>query len=191
MVRNVEIGCHQVMLQDASVWSVQTLDVPPPHAGRLTPATLFDLYLDHIRRFTLGIIRPMRRHDGLDFTLLGSSCSLISFTPPEETATTLCIRICGGLLVQRDQCHRGELTFATESAADGGSRVSLTLSDYCPLLLGSSRPSWGRKWLYRLTQAALHKVVTIRFLARAYRQLCDPGAAIRVVRLPAMEGEDI
>ena len=191
MVRSVDIGCHQVMLQDASVWSIQTLAVPPAHAGALTPATLFELYLDHIRRFTLGIIQPVRRHDGLHFSLFGRRFSLISFTPPEEVGGTICIRICGGLLVQRDQCHRGELTFAAEPTVDGGSRISLTLSDYCPLLLGSSRPSRGRKWLYRLTQAALHKMVTIRFLARAYRQLCEPGAAIRVVRQPVTVGEEI
>jgi len=60
--------------------------------------------------------------------------------------------------------------------------VTLRLSDYCPLLLGSQRPSGIRRWLYRLTQATLHRLVTIRFLALLYRQL--GGAARRVESVP-------
>jgi hypothetical protein len=191
MLQTVEIACHQVMMQDASVWSVQTLAIPPEHAGTVTPAALFHLYLEHIRRFSLGLVKPVLRSDGVHFSLAGSSLSLISFTPPEETHESLGIRICGGILVQRDNCHRGELTFAVTPVADGGSTATLTLADFCPLLLGSDRPSVIRKWLYRFTQAAIHKMVTIQFLARVYRQLCDPGACIRVVRVVPREGEEI
>lgn len=191
MVQRVDIGCHQVLMEDASVWSVQTLAIPPAHAGTVTPAALFRLYLEHIRRFSLGLVKPLFRDDALHFSLAGSRLSLICFSPPEETNESLRIRICGGVLVQRDQCQRGELTFAVTPAADGGSTATLTLADFCPLLLGSDQPSVIRKWLYRITQAAIHRVVTVRFLARVYRQLCDPHACIRVVRVVSLEGEDI
>jgi hypothetical protein len=191
MVRTVDIGCHQVLMQDASVWSVQTLAIPPAHVGSVTPAALFHLYLEHISRYTLGLVKPLFRDGGLHFSLAGSRLSLICFSPPEETHERICIKICGGILVQRDNCHRGELTFAVSPAPDGASVASLTLADYCPLLLGSLQPSRTRKWLYRFTQAAIHKMVTIHFLARVYRRLCDPDACIRVVRSTPLEGENI
>lgn len=191
MAAAVEIACHQVLMKDASVWSVQSLAIPPGHIPDLSAETLFRLYLDHIRRFTLGLVQPRLAADGIHFSLAGSGISLICFAPPDKTPESICIRICGGALVQRDNCHRGELTFAVTRAMDGSSTATLSLSDFCPLLLGSAQPSLLRKWLYRFTQAAIHKVVTIRFLARVYRQLWNPRACIRVIKLPPGEGENI
>lgn len=180
-----------MLLQDASVWSVQTVTFPPGPADALTPRLLLELYLEHIRRFTWGLVKPLQEGDGVHFSLAGGRTRLISFTPPETEETSLTLHICGGLLVQRDNCTRGELVFSVTPEADGGVTASLSLADFCPLILGDSQPSALRKWLYRFTQAAIHKLVTIRFLARVYRRYCGPGSCIKVVRIPAEFGEDI
>jgi hypothetical protein len=71
---------------------------------------------------------------------------------------------------------------------DSGSRVTVKLSDFCPLILGSNRPSLWRKWLYRLTQAYIHKIVTIRFLAMVYRKVTGEKVQKGVVRLAVRQG---
>jgi hypothetical protein len=179
------------LLQDASVWSVQTVTFPAGPATAITPRLLLELYLEHIRRFTLGLVRPSMEEGGVHFSLPGGKIRLISFTPPETENDSLTLRICGGLLVQRDNCTRGELIFSVTPEADGGATASLCLADYCPLILGDSQPSALRKWLYRFTQAAIHKLVTIRFLARVYRRYCGSGSCIRVVQVPSDQGENI
>ena len=184
------IACQQVLLEDAAVFSIQWMVVPAVHAHRLTPDALLERYLAHIRRFTLGLIRPARTGTGIEFRLLGSACALLCFTPPiSQGDGALTLAICGGALVQRDQCRRGELAFLAEPTPDG-IKVTLRLSDYCPLLLGSSSPSPLRKWLYRITQAAIHKLVTIRFLSRLYRELTG-NSCVRVVKVQVQNGEEI
>jgi hypothetical protein len=92
--------------------------------------------------------------------------------------------------VQRDQCDRGELAFRCEPLPNDAVRVILRLSDYCPLLLGSQRPSIVRRWLYRLTQAALHRLVTIRFLALLYRELGGIARTVETIQVQVKNGRD-
>ena len=110
-------------------------------------------------------------------------CSLL----PTEEGSSLVLRICGGFLVQKHQCDRGELRFMAEHETSG-TRVTLQLSDYCPLILGSSSPSKIRYWLYRLTQALIHRLVTVRFLVLLYRDYAGHSACVNVVAEKAREG---
>ncbi len=189
-----EIACQQILREDASVYSVQWMTLPGGHSATLVPSFLLERYLVHVRRFTLSVIRPERIEGSIDFRFLGFRTPLISFAPPEYADTgdirSVALRISGGVLVQLGECTRGELSFITEQF-DEGVKVVVELSDYCPLLLGGSAPGRWRKHLYRLTQALIHKAVTVRYLARLYRELEGPGSVIRVVRVRATEGEEI
>lgn len=128
-----EIVCRQVLLGDSSVFSTQWSIFPREIASGLTPRALLDRYLSYIRRATLSIVRPVASENGIEFRLLTTRRSLISFLNPSEAGDTVAMRICGGLLVQRHLCDRGELRFMVE-AVPGGTRVTLQLSDYFPLL---------------------------------------------------------
>lgn len=185
------IACQQILAQDHSVFSIQWVVIPQGVPAGLTADSLLRLYLDYIGRFTLGLIRPVESAAGIELRLGGSTLAIIKFSPPysEKTATgeKTSLRISGGLLVQPKECDRGQLDFMIESLPPG-SRVTLKLSDFCPLILGSSRPSLWRKWLYRLTQAYLHKTVTIRFLAMVYRQVTGTRLKKDVVRIVVRKG---
>lgn len=185
-----EIISQQVLAEDSSVFSVQWSIFPREITLNITPRTLLDRYLSYIRQTTLSIIRPVISTHGIEFRLLATRWSLISFLPPLEEENIVIMRICGGLLVQRCQCDRGELYFMVESDPEGV-KVTLQLSDYCPLILGSQSPSKIRYWLYRLTQAAIHRLVTIRFLVLLYRDLAGPAACVRVVAGQIREGRPI
>lgn len=190
---DIAIACQQVLLEDASVFSLQAMTLPPEMAGGLTPQRLLERYLRHIRRFTGTLVRPAADEGGIDFRLLGSDLSLIRFSGPEFTEgpqSRATLRICGGLLVQAANCDRGELSFACERL-DEGMKVTLLVSDFCPLLLGGPRPHRLRKWLYRLTQAALHKLVTVHFLRRLHRELAGRKVCCKVVKVRIREGEEI
>lgn len=185
-----EIACQQVLLEDSSVFSIQWSDIPEKLAAGITADLLLERYLGYIRRCTFAVIRPCRQGSGIEFRFFGSGISLITFLPPlrEEGATVL--RICGGLLVQPRQCERGELRFSVEQRGDTV-RLSLQLSEYCPLLLGSPSPSAAHRWLYRFTQAAIHRLVTVRFLALLYRELAGTAAPVRVVAARVREGRPV
>ncbi|HEY6837743.1 MAG TPA: hypothetical protein VI389_03290 [Geobacteraceae bacterium] len=189
-----EITCQQVLREDASVYSAQWMTISPRHADAVSPPLLLERYLAHVRRFTLSLVRPVQSESGLAFRFLGSHVSLISFAPPEYaesgTLRSLDLHINGGVLVQPGECDRGKLSFMADRHEDGVT-VTIRLSDYCPLLLGSATPGRWRKLLYRLTQAFIHKVVTVRFLARLFRELEGPTAPVRVVRVKSATGEDI
>ena len=185
----LQIACQQVLQEDSSVFSIQWTDLPLELAQGMTPQHLLEAYLRDIRRMTWGLIQPKVAADGIRFQLFGC-LPLLCFLSPELEGDWLALRICGGLLVQWDQCHRGELAFHCEQAPDGLVRVTLRLSDYCPLLLGSQRPSIVRRWLYRLTQAALHRLVTIRFLARLYRELGGTAGRVETVRVQVRSGRN-
>lgn len=193
-VAKQEIACQQVLLHDSSVFSIQWTVLPARHAVTLTPQFLLERYLAHVRRFTLSLVRPTRTGRGYEFRLLSTSASLISFAGPvcavEGNCHSVTLRICGGILVQPELCERGLLTFLAETVSDGV-RITLRLSGYCPLLLGGRTPPLWRKWVYRVSQAAIHKMVTIRFLARLYRELEGPGRCLRVVRASVLSGEEI
>lgn len=189
--RTQEIGCQQVLLEDSSVFSLQRSDFPAAVAADLTPPMLRTRYLEYIRRCTATLIRPVPTAEGVEFRLLESSISLISFHPPDDSLEGKSVlRIRGGLLVQPHQCHRGELRFGVERGA-GRVRVSLLLCDYCPLILGGASPSPIRFWLYRLTQALIHRLVTVRFLTLLYRDLAGSRAPVRLTRIRVREGHPL
>ncbi len=188
--RTQEVACQQVLMEDNSVFSIQWTLLPESLAVGITPQLLAQRYLEYIRSCTWSVIRPCFGDDGLEFRFLNSRLSLIRFLPPVHGEGTLLLRICGGLLVQPRQCHRGELCFQV-TPTDSGTRVSLQLSDYCPLLLGSPSPTLFHHWLYRLTQAAIHRLVTVRFLVLLYRDLAGVASPVQVVNVTVREGRNI
>lgn len=189
-----EIACQQVLREDSSVYSVQWMTIPARHAPAVSPVLLLERYLAHVRRFTLSLVRPARAPGGIDFRLLGTGVKLFSFSVPlaggDGSIRTITLRISGGWLVQPRECGRGELSFSTEPTGDLV-KVVVRLADFCPLLLGSRQPSRFRKLAYRLTQSLLHRIVTVRFLLRLYRELEGPDAPVRVVKTHGVAGEDI
>lgn len=187
-----KIACQQLLMQDNAVFSVQWTVIPQEFAGQLAPRFLLHRYLQHIRRVTLTLVRPVQRADGVEFRLLWTSLSLLSFSSSDLRGADriLTLRIRGGMLVQPTECRRGVLSFGMEQLPEG-TRVTVRLSDYCPLLLGSSPPSKARKWLYRLTQAYLHHFVTIGFLGKVYRELAGKPVRIELVKAQEREGEEI
>lgn len=187
---NQEISCQQVLVDDASVFSIQWSVFPVHISGDLSPETLMARYLGYIRNCTFSVIRPLQLENGIEFRLLNSHLCLISFLPPSVDATSVILRICGGFLVQPRQCHRGELHFTVATQPDG-IRVALQLTEFCPLILGSPSPSRLRFWLYRLTQAAIHRLVTVRFLTLLYRELAGSHARVRVVNVHVREGQPV
>ncbi|GAM09556.1 hypothetical protein OR1_01836 [Geobacter sp. OR-1] len=188
-----KIGLQQVLLHGSSVFSIQWIVLPRSCIGRLSPSILLDRYLQYIKVFTLSLIRPCRTNDKLEFLLLSTRFSMITFQCPTKTMSgdteSITLSICGGLLVQRENCCRGELTFSCKPIRNG-IKVILQLSDYCPMLLGT-RPSRLRKMLYRFTQAYIHKIVTVRFLAKIYYELEGLRPEIRVVKTRICTGEEI
>ena len=185
-----EIACQQVLVEDSSVFSIQWSLFPAAIAAALTPQNLLERYLTYIRRATLAVITPVQTDSGIEFRLMGSRLSVISFLEPVMETDSVVLRICGGLLVQPHQCQRGELHFYVNAATEGV-KVSLQLSDYCPLILGSSSPSTVRRWLYRCTQAAIHRLVTVRFLVLLYRDLAGRSARVRMVNVKVRDGHPI
>jgi hypothetical protein len=192
MKRNAfqEIACQQVMAEDASVFSVQWTELPISIAGTLDPQGLLFRYLGYINKCTLTLIRPVMLETGIEFRLAGSPVTLISFLPPLYAGEFATLRICGGFLVQSQQSERGELRFGIEHLSECV-RVSLQLSDFCPLILGNRTPSLLRFWLYRVTQAAIHRLVTLRFLSLLYKELVTPSVGVRVVNVVLRSGKPL
>jgi hypothetical protein len=185
-----EIACQQVLVDDASVFSLQWSIFPAAVTEGLSPENLLERYIDYMRECTLSIIRPMVLETGIEFRLLSTKWSLISFLPPHSDENSTTLRICGGVLVQPRQCDRGEFRFGLEPVP-GGVRVSLRLSEFCPLILGSPTPSPVRFWLYRLTQATIHRLVTVRFLVMLYKELSGSIAEVRVVNISVCDGRPV
>jgi len=189
-----EIACQQVLTEDGSVFSLQWMVLPQRHAAMLTPQFLLQRYLDYLRRVTLSLVRPLRTEEGLEFRLLSTKAALLTFAVPafssELSIHAGTLRICEGHFVQAACCNRGKFSFMAESVSDGV-KISLQLSEYYPRLLGSRTPSFFRKWLYRLTQAWVHKVMTVRFLAHLYQELEGDESGFRVVKVFVREGEEI
>ena len=188
------VACQQILAEDHSVFSVQRLMLPEAVSDSISSAGLLRFYLDYVARFTLGIIRVAESAGGIEFSLAAGGLVLIRFAAPlhelaGDTEKTI-LQISGGFLVQPRECDRGQLEFIVEKRS-AGSRLTLQLADYCPLLLGSSNPSLLRKWLYRLTQAYIHKVVTVRFLRMVYRQLTGRKPPDKTVMIVVRKGENI
>jgi hypothetical protein len=188
--RTQEVACQQVLVEDNSVFSIQWTVLPETLAVGMTPELLAQRYLKYICSCTWTVIRPTFGDNGLEFRLFNSRLSLITFLSPAHEEGALLFRICGGLLVQPRQCHRGELRFDVTAMA-GGTKLSLQLSDYCPLLLGGPSPTFFHHWFYRLTQAAIHRLVTVRFLVLLYRDLAGVESPVRVVNVRVREGRTI
>ncbi len=190
----IEIACQQVLKNDASVFSIQWTLLPARHAATLTSRFLLERYLAYLRRFTLSLVRPVETADGLEFRILFAKTSLLNFAAPEFSTqgvvSCATLRICNGLFLQKGFRNNGKFSFMAETIS-GGVRVTLQLSDYFPRLLGSRTPSLPRKWLYRLTQALIHRIVTVRFLARLYRELEGEKVRFRTVKVYVQSGEDI
>ncbi len=184
-----EIACAQVLQKVSSVRSVQSTVIPAELAGGITPRTLLDRYLGHIRRFTLGAVAPVETDAGIEFRLFRFGPALLRFEKDAASEERIALAINGGILLHPGGCEGGELTFSCEPLPSGV-RVVLNLSDYCPLLLGEA-PGPFRKALYRFTQAAIHKVVTVRFLVRLHRDLAGRRICCRVVKIRDVEGEAI
>ncbi len=186
-----EIACQQVLVEDNSVFSIQWTDLPPDLSRGLNPESLLEKYLACIRRLSAGLLSPETGSDAIRFVFI-RSFPLLTFLPPavcmSDEGEGLALRISGGLLVQQDQCHRGEMMLLLKKLPDGFIRVTVRLSDYCPLLLGSRRPSAIRRWLYRFTQASIHRMVTVRFLATLYRELGGRATSIKTVRVQVLQG---
>ena len=188
-----EIACQQVLEEDYSVFSIQWVTIPDDQATGMTPEMLMRFYLAYIRYFTYPLVRPVTTGQGVEFRLFNSRVPLLKFAPPVPGETPrgkrLTLPIVGGVLVQPKQADRGELDFMVETTEEG-TRLTLQLSDYHPLLLGSQQPSLWRKWLYRLTQAYIHKVVTVRFLARVHHRIAGFTPKIKTVKVTLRPGEE-
>lgn len=189
-----KIACRQVLREDSSVYSIQGMSIPASRAGAVTPAYLLERYLDHVRRFTFSLVRPLPGPEGIDFRILATRASLLSFNPPrfgdEGSAGYATLMITGGLLARPGGCGLGELSFITEKTGDRV-KVVVRLSGYFPVILGTGKPPHWRKLFYRLTQALLHKIVTIAFLTRLCRELEGKGKRIRVIKVKGVAGEEI
>jgi len=169
-----KIASSDFIREDHSVFSRQWIELPHADLPLLTPAFLVESYLCYLRKSTLSIIRPVRSGGKTIFALFGSFLPLLIFSGPEfsedDHAQSAILRINGGLLVQRNECGKGMLSFKIEVVGEGV-KVAVEVSDYCPLLLGRAKPSKLRKWLYRCTQALLHRKITSRFLYYLHSQL--------------------
>jgi hypothetical protein len=190
----IEIFCQQVLAQDSSVFSIQWTVFPAQHSKTLSPDFIMGKYLSFVRRFTLSMARPVLTANGPEFRLFSTKIHLLAFAPPIYSDAggtgSVTLHICGGHFVQRDQCNRGRFSFMTEKI-DGGIKVTVQLADYHPRLLGSLTPCRYRKLLYRLTQAWIHKIVTVRFLSNLYRELEGENTSFCVVKVHVRSGEDI
>lgn len=185
------VAFQQVLAEDRSVFSIQWITIPNGNSG-LTSEKLLARYLSYIEKVTLRLIKTRMSAEGVTMRLSPAGPDLISLLPPltvrSENGTRTTLRICGGFLVQPGECNVGQLDFLTESVPSG-TRVTLRLADYCPLLLGSRQPSLFRRWLYRLTQALIHKVVVVRFLAMIYRTSTGKGLKKGIVKAAVRQGE--
>ena len=191
-IRERTIEIHQVLKTDGTVHSHQWIVLPPTCAPGLSVEDIVARYFSFLRFCTLGLVNPERNADGIALRFLG--LPLIRLCLPlvtrNETSTHADLFINGGLLVQSDSCSRGQLRFSIISAVKQ-IWIEIRLSDYCPLLLGSHTPTRFRKWLYHITQASIHKVVTIRFLARLCSDLTGIKPSLNVVKNSLADAEDI
>jgi len=157
--------------------------LPQSCAPRVTAEFLLDRYLKLVRNWTWSLIRPELSAEGVQFRILNTSLALLSFGPAEypsgEGSGEVHLRVNGGLLVQPRECDRGLFSLYAEEVAEGV-RVRVQLA----------RASRLRRLLYRVTQAYLHKVVTVRYLAELYRELTGEKPNPRVLQVKVREGKE-
>src|SRR5665647_324133 len=191
-LRERTIEFHQALKTDGTIHSHQWLVLPATSAPDLAVEDIVVRYLAFLRFCTLGLVNPERNADGIALRFLGLPliCFCLPVVTRNETATHADLFINGGLLVQRDSCSRGQLRFSIISTQEQ-IRIEIRLSDYCPLFLGSHTPTRFRKWLYHITQASMHKLVTIRFLATLCRDLTGIKPPFNVVKNSLANDENI
>ncbi|HWI41918.1 MAG TPA: hypothetical protein VNX25_10565 [Verrucomicrobiae bacterium] len=166
----------QALLDDASVTSVQWVTLP---GSAPQPQELLARYLEHVRSCTLGIVRPAISEGTLRFRVAGTRLSLLEFALPPG-APPLPLPITGGLLAGSAPEGTGTLEFSVRRGRRG-SRMAVRLCGYHPALLGRGRPRMYRKLLYGLTQAYIHRLVTVSFLRNICRT-CGSRPVVTVVR---------
>jgi hypothetical protein len=191
-LRKRTIEFQQVLKADGTVHSHQWIVLPAKYAPDLAVEEIVARYFAFLRFCTLGLVNPERNADGIALRFLGLPliCLCLPVVTRNETATHADLLINGGLLVQRDSCTRGQLRFSIISAPEQ-IRIDIRLSDYCPLLLGSHPSTRWRKWLYHITQASIHKLVTIRFLASLCSDLTGIKPPFNIVKNSRTDAEDI
>jgi hypothetical protein len=191
-LRERTIEFHQVLKTDGTVHSHQWIVLPATCTPGLTVEDVVARYLAFLRSCTLGFVNPERNANGIALRFLGLPliCLCLPVITMDATATHADLFINGGLLVQRDSCSLGQLRFSIISIPEQ-IRIEIRLSDYCPFFLGSRTPTRFRKWLYRITQASIHKLVTIRFLAILCRDLTGIRPPVNVVKNSLDGAEDI
>jgi hypothetical protein len=187
----MKIACQQILLSDAAVFSVQWFEIPARYASEVSAAWLLARYFSVVKKCTCQLVQPIQSSAGVQFRVRGTSLVLLSFHSPQYRAQAgfdeVQLRICGGLLVQAKARDRGCFSL-TSAPHEGKLRITVQLSDYCPLLLGSANPSGLRKTLYRITQAFIHKVVTVRYLSSLYRELTGRRLRARVNAVQVRQG---
>ena len=189
--REITIEFHQVLKTDGTVHSHQWIVLPATCAPDLSVEDIVARYFTFLRFCTLGLVNPESNADGIALRFLGLPliCLCLPVVTRNETATHADLFINGGFLVQRDSCSRGQLRFSIISTPEQ-MWIEIRLSDYCPLLLGSHAPSRFRRWLYHITQASIHKLVTIRFLASLCSDLTGIKPPFNVVKYSLDDVED-
>jgi hypothetical protein len=190
----ISIKYQQVLQQDGSVFSVQWLDFPESSAKAITAPRVLDRYLQYVRKITLSLIRPTLAANGVQFRLAGSSWAVLSFAPPELVTgdgwEEVRMLINGGFMAMQGGCQWGVFSVFAERT-DEGRRVKVQLSEFCPMLMGKAAKSRLRKQLYKYTQAYVHKVVTVSFLSRLYRDITGVKAQHTVDEVKVREGTAI
>ncbi|MDD5107140.1 MAG: hypothetical protein PHC49_16175 [Desulfuromonadaceae bacterium] len=146
--RELQITFHQVLRNDGSVHSHQWIALTADCASVLTVEKIVERYLAYLRTFTVGLVRPQRTADCIALKLSGVPLICLNFPVITRNGaiTNADLFINGGFLVQRDFCNRGHLRFAVIRTPEQV-RIEIRLSDYYPLLLGTSTPTRFRRWL--------------------------------------------
>lgn len=191
-IRERTIEFHQALKMDGTVHSHQWIVLPADCAAGLSVKDIAARYLAFLRFCTLGLVNPERKADGIALRFLGLPliCLCLPVVTRNGKATHADLFINGGLLVQRDSCSRGQLRFSLISTPRQ-IQIEVRLSDYCPLFLGTRTPTRFRKWFYHVTQASIHKLVTIRFLARLCSDLTGIKPPVNVIKKSLADAEEI
>ncbi|HEY2259590.1 MAG TPA: hypothetical protein VGH45_07740 [Solirubrobacteraceae bacterium] len=163
-----------VMARDGAVRSVQSaeLTMDPCELQRLwNPANLENLgrtYWRFLSRVTLGLIRVKYGEHSRSVVFLGRPLTLLRFDAPEYVVDgvhgAIRWRIRDGLLVARSGRGSGYLALDVRCApieADGRAkvRIEVEVANFYPAIaVGFSAP------VYKMTQAAIHILVTHAFL---------------------------
>jgi hypothetical protein len=167
---------------DGGITTRQVADVTLPQSelDRIWNAEYLErlarTYWRFLTRASLGLIRVVYTPEGRDIVLVARPLRLLTFHPPEyeteATRGTVTWRIKRGLLVAPHGRGKGYLRISVARREDwsdgpGGlqiARISSEVGNFYPTIAG-----WGwfariGQFIYRITQLAIHVVVTDAFL---------------------------